>query len=75
MAEDKKFGFTEFDELWGEVAETVPVKFTENSEVFYYIDWDKVQNFDDLKRIIMAFDISFTASAKYFDTIKDLVKK
>ena len=75
MAEDKKFGFTEFDELWGKVAETVPVKFTENSEVFYYIDWDKVQNFDDLKRIIMAFDISFTASAKYFDTIKDLVKK
>ena len=68
MAEDQKFWSA------GDIAETVPVKFTENSEVFYYIDWDKVQNFDDLKRIIMAFDISFTSSAKYFDSIKDLVK-
>ena len=68
MAEDQKFWSA------GDIAETVPVKFIENSEKFYQIDWDKVKSFEDLKRIIMAFDISFTSSAKYFDTIKDLVK-
>ena len=69
MAENQKFWSA------GDIAETIPVNLIKDTEKFYYIDWDKVQNFDDLKRIIMAFDISFTASAKYFDTIKDLVKK
>ena len=41
----------------------------------YVIDWDKVQTLDDMKRIIMAVDITFEPDSPLLESVKDLVRE
>lgn len=50
----------------------------QNGETMYYvnnyvIDWDKVNSFGDIKRILMALDISFEMNNNQINHIEDLL--
>ena len=46
-----------------------------NFNKLYLVDWDKVENFSDVKLILQAVQFSFGSEHKHFDKIKHLLSE